>query len=68
MDKTNKFVIKTIEAFEKTALKEMRNSMIWIPFVILAVGIVLTIILVMNVKKTKPARLDATKKELDSLM
>ena len=23
MDKTNKFVIKTIEAFEKTALKEM---------------------------------------------
>lgn len=47
--------------------KEMRNSVIWIPFVILAIGIVATIVVVVLVNKSKPKRLFEARKELASL-
>lgn len=43
--------------------KEMRDSAIWIPFVILAVGIVLTIIVVFLINKSKPKRLIEIQKD-----
>lgn len=43
--------------------KEMRDSVVWIPFVILAVGIVLTIIVVFLINKSKPKRLIEIQKE-----
>ena len=47
--------------------KEMRDSVIWIPFVILAVGIVSTIVVVILKNKTKLKRLIVTRKELEEL-
>lgn len=47
--------------------KDMRNSCIWIPFVILAVGIVVTTMLVILKNKSKPKRLEVAQKELESL-
>lgn len=47
--------------------KDMRNSCIWIPFVILAVGIAVTTILVILNNKSKPKRLKVAQKELESL-
>ncbi len=47
--------------------KDMRNSCIWIPFVILAVGITVTTILAILKNKSKSKRLEVAQKELEEL-
>lgn len=47
--------------------EEMRNSVIWIPFVILAIGIAITTVVVILKNKSKPIRLVAARKELEEL-
>ena len=47
--------------------KEARNSVIWIPFVIFAIGIVVTIAVINHYKKTKPSKLALAKKELEQI-
>ena len=47
--------------------KEMRNSVIWIPLVILAVGIIITIVLVAHAKKVKPGKIKEAQKQLNEL-
>lgn len=47
--------------------KEARNSVIWIPFVILVIGIVVTIVVINHYKKTKHSKLALAKKELEQI-
>lgn len=47
--------------------KEMRNSVIWIPFVILSIGIVITIVVVILTNKSKPKRLVKAQEILNEL-
>ena len=43
------------------------NSLIWIPFVVLAISILVIVIVVIIVKKQEPQRVEKIAKELESI-
>ena len=45
---------------------EMRNNVVWIPFVILTIGIVVTIIAIILVKKSQPKRIADVNKQIET--
>jgi len=49
------------------AVKSARNGVVWIPFVILVIGIVITIIVFMTKKKNRGVRATQLKKEIEEL-
>ena len=57
-----KELIADIDKYTKQA-----NSVIWIPFVLLLVGVVVTIIIIVKSKKNVPSKLSIARQELESL-